>query len=47
VNGDITTKSIVVMEGARINGSVRMTELSPVSTSGNAQPAQAVGTRER
>jgi cytoskeletal protein CcmA (bactofilin family) len=47
VNGDITTKSIVVMEGARINGSVRMTELSPVSTSGNAQPAQAAGTRER
>jgi cytoskeletal protein CcmA (bactofilin family) len=28
VNGDIETKSIVVLEGARINGSVRMTELS-------------------
>jgi cytoskeletal protein CcmA (bactofilin family) len=30
VNGDILTKSIVVMEGARINGSVKMTELSLV-----------------
>ncbi len=30
VNGDITTKSIVVMEGARINGAVRMTELALV-----------------
>ncbi|MBA4071886.1 MAG: hypothetical protein C0497_08645 [Gemmatimonas sp.] len=27
VNGDIETKSIVVLEGARINGSVRMQEL--------------------
>jgi cytoskeletal protein CcmA (bactofilin family) len=27
VNGDIDTKSIVVMEGARINGAVRMQEL--------------------
>jgi cytoskeletal protein CcmA (bactofilin family) len=26
VNGDIETKSIVVLEGARINGSVRMTD---------------------
>lgn len=31
VNGDISTKSIVVMEGARINGSVKMTELALVS----------------
>jgi cytoskeletal protein CcmA (bactofilin family) len=30
VNGDIMTKSIVVMEGARINGSVKMTELALV-----------------
>ena len=30
VNGDILTKSIVVMEGARINGSVKMTELALV-----------------
>lgn len=30
VNGDISTKSIVVMEGARINGSVKMTELALV-----------------
>jgi cytoskeletal protein CcmA (bactofilin family) len=27
VNGDIETKSIVVLEGARINGSVRMQEI--------------------
>lgn len=27
VNGDIDTKSIVVMEGARINGTVRMQEI--------------------
>lgn len=30
VNGDIFTKSIVVMEGARINGSVKMTDLALV-----------------
>jgi cytoskeletal protein CcmA (bactofilin family) len=30
VNGDIVTKSIVVMEGARINGGVKMTELALV-----------------
>jgi len=30
VNGDIMTKSIVVMEGARINGGVKMTELALV-----------------
>lgn len=30
VNGDIATKSIVVMEGARINGQVKMTELALV-----------------
>jgi cytoskeletal protein CcmA (bactofilin family) len=28
VNGDIETKSIVVLEGARINGSVRMADLA-------------------
>lgn len=31
VNGDIATRSIVVMEGARITGSVKMTELSLVT----------------
>lgn len=31
VNGEITTKSIVVMEGARINGGVKMTEIALVS----------------
>ena len=30
VNGDIATKSIVVMEGARINGGVKMTEIALV-----------------
>lgn len=30
VNGDIATRSIIVMEGARINGAVKMTELSLV-----------------
>jgi cytoskeletal protein CcmA (bactofilin family) len=33
VNGDIATKSIVVMEGARINGGVKMTELALVAPS--------------
>lgn len=31
VNGNIGTKSIVVMEGARINGAVKMTELALVA----------------
>lgn len=30
VNGDIATKSIVVMQGARINGAVKMTDLALV-----------------
>ncbi|MHB1297392.1 MAG: bactofilin family protein [Gemmatimonadaceae bacterium] len=29
VNGEIATKSIIVMEGARINGGVKVTEPSP------------------
>lgn len=37
VNGDIATKSIVVMEGARINGGVKMTELSLVSRPGDSR----------
>jgi len=32
VNGDILTRSIVVMEGARINGAVKMTELALVGS---------------
>jgi len=36
VNGDIDTKSIVVLEGARINGAVRMQEIRLVSAQ---QPA--------
>lgn len=31
INGDIATKSIVVMEGARINGSVKMTDIALVT----------------
>jgi cytoskeletal protein CcmA (bactofilin family) len=27
VNGDISTKSVIVMEGAKINGGVKMTEV--------------------
>ncbi len=41
VNGDIDTKSIVVLEGARINGGVRMTDIRLVgdqqTTSGHEQ----------
>lgn len=40
VNGDISTKSIVVMEGARINGSVKMTELALVSRATDAREAR-------
>lgn len=47
VNGDITTKSIVVMEGARINGAVRMTEIALVSRDESGQLQQASGTRGR
>lgn len=31
VNGEISTKSIVVMEGAKINGGVKMTEIALMS----------------
>jgi cytoskeletal protein CcmA (bactofilin family) len=34
VNGDIDTKSIVVLEGARINGTVRMKDGQVASGSG-------------
>jgi cytoskeletal protein CcmA (bactofilin family) len=36
VNGDIDTKSIVVLEGARINGSVRMQEIRLLGDQGIA-----------
>lgn len=42
VNGDILTKSIVVMEGARINGSVKMTELALVGRPEDARDAKDV-----
>lgn len=47
VNGDIATKSIVVMEGARINGAVKMTEIALVGGSGSGREthrASASGT---
>ncbi len=37
VNGDISTKSIVVMEGARINGAVKMTEIALVGGAGSGR----------
>lgn len=40
VNGDIATKSIVVMEGARINGGVKMTELALVGRPGEVREAR-------
>ena len=40
VNGDIVTKSIVVMEGARINGTVKMTELALVGRSAYGREAR-------
>lgn len=36
VNGEIATKSIIVMEGARINGGVKMTELALVAGGGES-----------
>ena len=36
VTGDIETRSIVVLEGARINGSVRMSEARSLSPSGTS-----------
>ena len=41
VNGEITTKSIVVMEGARINGGVKMTEIALVSREGARETREA------
>ena len=38
VNGDIETKSIVVLEGARINGVVRMSDEIAVSRPGRPEP---------
>lgn len=40
VNGDINTKSIVVMQGARINGSVKMTELALVGRATDSREAR-------
>ena len=37
VNGDIETKSIIVLEGARINGSVHMSDASALSRSGRVE----------
>jgi len=40
VNGDIATKSIVVMEGARINGVVKMTEIALVGGAHSGRDSQ-------
>ncbi len=40
VNGEIATKSIIVMEGARINGGVKMTDLTLVDATGKATPSR-------
>jgi len=40
VNGDIATKSIVVMEGARINGAVKMTEIALVGGAHSGRDSQ-------
>ena len=42
VNGDIETRSIVVLEGARINGSVRMSE-PRAGTPGGGPASQGTG----
>ncbi len=41
VNGDIDTKSIVVLEGARINGTVRMQEIRLLGTQAASEARQA------
>ena len=38
VNGDIETKSVIVLEGARINGVVRMADAAAVSRPSRAEP---------
>ena len=40
VTGDIETKSIVVLEGAHINGSVRMTDLAVPKVDAQRAPAE-------
>jgi cytoskeletal protein CcmA (bactofilin family) len=44
VNGDIDTKSIVVLEGARINGAVRMQEIQLSGSTGVAASPPSSGT---
>jgi cytoskeletal protein CcmA (bactofilin family) len=43
VNGDIDTKSIVVLEGARINGSVHMQDIRPGSPRDVVDPRAVTG----
>jgi cytoskeletal protein CcmA (bactofilin family) len=49
VNGEISTKSIVVMEGARINGGVKMSEIAlmngPADSRTGREPREARGGR--
>ena len=44
VNGDIDTKSIVVLEGARINGVVRMQEIQLLTAVDGATRLASTGT---
>jgi cytoskeletal protein CcmA (bactofilin family) len=43
VSGDIDTKSIVVLEGARINGAVRMQEIRLVGSTGGQDRQTGTG----
>jgi len=41
VNGEITTKSIIVMEGARINGAVKMSDIALVGREEESRDSRA------
>jgi cytoskeletal protein CcmA (bactofilin family) len=45
VNGDIDTKSVIVLEGAQINGAVRMSELGAASATSGRSGSLSIATR--
>lgn len=45
VNGDIDTKSVIVLEGAQINGAVRMSELGAASGPAGRSGSLSIATR--
>ena len=48
ITGDVTTKTIVVHEGGRLNGAVRMTDAAPAAQSGTRErETRERDTRER